>query len=518
MAVSTSVKSLQDEMRKDPGTGSDVNRISQLAWIFFLKVWDEREKELEVFEDDYVSPLEEVEWEVGGTTHRHPDLRWRTWAADPEGDTGDELLAFVNGTLFPALKNLALGPKVQVVDDASAALDRLRRRKALLRDVFADNFQYMKNGVQLRKVLNRAEAMVSVNDLKARHLFGDVYEKFLQDLQSAGNAGEYYTPRAVTTFAVEMTNPRLGESVLDPACGTGGFLTAAIEHVRAGGVKTGADERVLESSIHGVEKMGLPHLLCMTNAILHGVDLPTCIVHGNTLARPVKEIDEDDQVDIVVTNPPFGGVEEDGIETNFPKDFQTRETATLFLAMIVELLKDGGRCAIVLPDGSLFGDGVLQRVKKHLLETCDLHTIVRLPKGVFAPYTSINTNILFFEKGRPTEAIWYYEQPLPEGMQSYGKTRPFPADALDDCKQWWGTDRSKRQESERAWRVPVEDVVAKGYNLDFKNPNAKQDEIPDPESLVAQFAEDRAAAIQARTSLREVLGAAIRDAAAGKTS
>ncbi len=518
MAISTSVKSLQDEMRKDPGTGSDVNRISQLAWIFFLKVWDEREKELEVFESDYVSPLVDVEYEVGGTVHTCPDLRWRTWAADDEGDTGDDLLEFVNGTLFPALKNLLLGPRIEVTDEASAARDRLRRRKALLRDVFADNFQYMKNGVQLRKVLNRAEAMVSVNDLKARHLFGDVYEKILRDLQSAGNAGEYYTPRAVTTFAVEMTNPRLGESVLDPACGTGGFLTAAIEHVRAHGVKTGEDERTLESSIHGVEKMGLPHLLCMTNAILHGVDLPTRIMHGNTLARAVRDIDEDDQVDIVVTNPPFGGVEEDGIETNFPKDFQTKETATLFLAMIVELLKDGGRCAIVLPDGSLFGDGVLERVKKHLLETCDLHTIVRLPKGVFAPYTSINTNVLFFEKGRKTEAIWYYEQPLPEGMQSYGKTRPFAADALDDCKAWWGTDRAKREETERAWRVPIEEVVAKGYNLDFKNPNAKEAEIPDPETLVAQFTEDRAAAIQARTSLREVLGSAIRDAATGKTS
>jgi type I restriction enzyme M protein len=243
MATSTSVKSLQNEMRKDPGTGSDVNRISQLAWIFFLKVWDEREKELEVFESDYVSPLVDVEWEAGGTTHTHPDLRWRAWAADDEGDTGDDLLEFVNGTLFPSLKNLALGPRVQVVDAASATADRLRRRKALLRDVFADNFQYMKNGVQLRKVLNRAEAMVSVNDLKARHLFGDVYEKFLQDLQSAGNAGEYYTPRAVTTFAVEMTNLRLGESVLDPACGTGVFLSTAIEYVRAAGVKTGDDLR-----------------------------------------------------------------------------------------------------------------------------------------------------------------------------------------------------------------------------------------------------------------------------------
>lgn len=518
MAVSTSVKSLQDEMRKDPGTGSDVNRISQLAWIFFLKVWDEREKELEVFEEGYVSPLVVAEWEVGGAMETHPDLRWRTWAADPEGETGDELLLFVNGTLFPALKNLSLGPRVQVVDEASAAADRLRRRKALLREVFSDNFQYMKNGVQLRKVLNRAEAMVSVNDLKARHLFGDVYEKFLQDLQSAGNAGEYYTPRAVTTFAAEMTNPRLGETVLDPACGTGGFLTAAIEHVRANGVKTGEDERTLEASIHGVEKMGLPHLLCMTNAILHGVDLPTRIVHGNTLARPVREIDEDDQVDVVITNPPFGGVEEDGIETNFPKDFQTKETATLFLAMIVELLKDGGRCAIVLPDGSLFGDGVLHRVKKHLVETCDLHTIVRLPKGVFAPYTSINTNVLFFEKGRPTEAIWYYQQPLPEGMQSYGKTRPFPADALKACKEWWGSDRSERTESEHAWRVPIEDVVARGYNLDSKNPNAKQDEIADPETLLAQFTADRDAAIEARTSLRKVLGAAIRDAAAGRVS
>lgn len=518
MAVSTSVKSIQDEMRKDPGTGSDVNRISQLAWIFFLKVWDEREKELEIFESNYVSPLMDAAWEVAGSRSTQDDLRWRAWAADAEGATGEELLTFVNGTLFPALKNLELGPKVQVVDEESAAADRLRRRKALLREIFSDNFQYMKNGVQLRKVLNRAEAMVSVNDLKSRHLFGDVYEKFLQDLQSAGNAGEYYTPRAVTTFAVEMTNPRLGESVLDPACGTGGFLTSAIEHIRAQDVKTGEDERNLEASIHGVEKMGLPHLLCMTNAVLHGVDLPTNIVHGNTLSQPIKDIEDDDQVDVVVTNPPFGGVEEDGIETNFPKVFQTKETATLFLAMIVELLKDGGRCTIVLPDGSLFGDGVLERVKKHLLETCNLHTIVRLPRGVFAPYTSINTNVLFFEKGRPTEAVWYYEQPLPEGMQAYGKTRPFPADGLKDCKEWWGADPSKREETERAWRVPVEDIVARGYNLDFKNPNAQEEEVPDPETLLAQFTEDRRATIEARRSLRETLGSAIRDAAAGKVS
>ena len=512
MATTTSVKSLQDEMRKDPGTGSDVNRISQLAWIFFLKVWDEREKELELLEDGYVSPLVDVAWDAGGTRRRHPDLRWRNWAANPEGTTGDDLLEFVNGTLFPALKQIESGPRIVVTDAATASLDRLRRRRLLLREVFLDNFQYMKNGVQLRKVLNRAESMVSVNDLKARHLFGDVYEKFLQDLQSAGNAGEYYTPRAVTTFAVEMTAPRLGERVLDPACGTGGFLSAAIEQIRAGHVRTGEDEARLAECIHGVEKMGLPHLLCMTNLILHGIDLPTRILHGNTLARPLREITDDDRVDVVVTNPPFGGIEEDGIESNFPKAFQTKETATLFLAMIVELLRDGGRCAIVLPDGTLFGEGVLTRVKKDLVERCDLHTIVRLPKGVFAPYTSINTNVLFFEKGRPTESIWCYEQPLPAGMQSYGKTRPFPANALDECRAWWGD----RRESERAWRVPIADVVARNYNLDFKNPNAVVDAVPDPESLLAQFVADRDAAIAARESLRDVLGRAIRDASAGR--
>jgi type I restriction enzyme M protein len=356
----------------------------------------------------------------------------------------------------------------------------------------------------LRQIINTLEDDLDFNDAKKRHLFGDIYEQILKDLQSAGNAGEYYTPRAVTQFAVEMTDPGLGDSILDPACGTGGFLACAIEHVRKD-ISKPMEEAEMQRSFRGVEKKPLPHLLCVTNMLVHGIETPTNIEHGNTLASSWKSISHKDRVDVVVTNPPFGGKEEDGIENNFPAQFRTRETADLFLVYIIEILKDGGKAAVVLPDGTLFGEGVKTRIKEKLLSECNLHTIVRLPKGVFSPYTSINTNILFFEKGRPTKEVWYYSHPYPEGYKSYSKTKPMRIEEFEPEKKWW----NDRKETEFAWRVPVEDIEADNYNLDIKNPNVPEEQFEDPDVLLAKFHRERERAAQIREELRQALSDAL---------
>lgn len=509
MSLTTTIKSIQDIMRKDVGVDGDAQRVGQLVWLLFLKIWDDREQELELIEDDFESPLMNVTWQSGGESWEIEDLRWREWAADPEGETGDKLLDFVNDTVFPALKDMEVGPRVDGDDAEARAAQALRRRRVLIRSVFEDAYQYMKSGTLLRQVINKIGSDVDFNDATNRHLFGDIYEKLLKDLQSAGNAGEYYTPRAITQLAVDMVNPRLGESILDPACGTGGFLACAIEHVRKKDVKTPEQEEQLQASIRGVEKKPLPHLLCVTNMIVHGVDVPTGIAHDNTLSRPLREITMRDRVDVILTNPPFGGTEEDGIETNFPLDFRTRETADLFLVLIMELLKPGGRAAIVLPDGTLFGEGVKTRIKERLLTECNLHTIVRLPKGVFAPYTSIKTNVLFFDKGKPTKAVWFYEHPYPEGYKSYSKTKPMRIEEFAPEKKWWKT----RKETEFAWKVSIKEIRDRGFNLDIANPNAPTDEHEDPDVLLARFDKERAAAAAIREELRQALAAALEGSA-----
>ena len=412
-------------MRKDVGVDGDAQRISQLVWMFFLKIFDDREQEYELMEEGYRSPIPER-------------YQWRHWAADTEGITGEELLEFVNA-MFRDLKNLSPNPG----DDP---------RGFIVREVFEDAYNYMKSGTLMRQVINKINE-IDFNRSEDRHLFGDIYEKILADLQSAGNAGEYYTPRAVTQFMVDMLDPQLGETLLDPACGTGGFLACAIEHLRQQ-VKTPEDEHTLQRSITGVEKKPLPHLLCVTNMMLHGVEVPSQIRRDNTLERPLRDYSERDRVDLIVTNPPFGGTEEDGIENNFPQALRTRETADLFLVLIVRLLKNGGRAAIVLPDGTLFGEGVKTRIKAQLLETCNLHTVVRLPNGVFNPYTRIKTNLLFFTKGEPTKTIWYYEHPYPPGVKSYSKTKPMRIEEFEPEKEWW----EDREENEYAWKVDFEQV------------------------------------------------------------
>lgn len=478
-------------MRKDRGINGDAQRIEQLVWMIFLKVLDDREHEYELLDDEYVSPLPE-------------ELRWRNWAIDPEGITGDELLEFVDGTLFPQLKELPVDGNKQAV---------------VVKSVFNDAVNYMKSGQLLRQIINKLNEDFDINRSEDRHLFGDIYEQILKDLQSAGNAGEFYTPRAVTQFMVDQVNPQLGEKVLDPACGTGGFLSCAVEHLRKQ-VKTADDEQTLQQSIYGIEKKQLPHLLCVTNMLLHGIDVPSNVKHENTLARPLIDWGPNERVDVIVTNPPFGGMEEDGIETNFPSSFRTRETADLFLVLIMRLLKDGGRAALVLPDGTLFGEGVKTRIKEKLLEECNLHTIVRLPNGVFNPYTGIKTNLLFFTKGTPTKEVWYYEHPYPPGAKSYNKTKPINIKEFKAEKTWWGTkkgkaakpgqpDLKKREENEFAWKVPVQQIIDNGYNLDIKNPNIVDEGPSDPDELLQEFQHADAEAAQVLEELKQELAAAL---------
>ncbi len=475
MTISTTIKTIQDIMRQDVGVDGDAQRIGQLAWMFFLKIFDDRERERELLEDDYESPIPE-------------HLRWRNWAGDSEGITGDELLDFVNNILFPKLKGLTPHQ-----DQNQSGF--------IIRDVFQDAYNYMKSGHLVRQVINKINEGIDFNRSEDRHVFNEIYEKILKDLQSAGHAGEFYTPRAVTQFMADMVDPTLGEKVLDPACGTGGFLTCTIENLRKKYVKSTEDEEILQNSINGVEKKQLPHVLCVTNMLLHGIDVPSQIKHDNTLARPLRDYGPKDRVDVVLTNPPFGGIEEPGIESNFPASYRTRETADLFLVLIMHLLKDGGRAAIVLPDGTLFGEGVKTRIKEKLLNECNLHTIVRLPNGVFSPYTGIKTNLLFFTKGEPTKEIWYYEHPYPPGYKSYSKTKPLRIEEFDVEKAWW----DNREENELAWKVSVEEIKANNYNLDVKNPHQKEEENGDPVELLAEYKDLLARLKETQDNLKQEL-------------
>jgi type I restriction enzyme M protein len=483
MIVRTTVKSIQDIMRQDVGVDGDAQRISQLTWMFFLKIIDDQDQDLEIARDDYRSPIPKK-------------YQWRTWAADPEGITGEELQTFVNDELFPALKNLAVSNKPG-------------DRRRVVRDVFEDAYNYMKSGQLMRQVINRINE-VDFNDLKERRDFGEFYEQLLNDLQSAGNAGEYYTPRAVTMFMTQMIDPKPDEILLDPACGTGGFLTGAINHMRKRYVKRPEDEARMQASLRAVEKKQLPHMLCVTNMLLHRIEDPSFVRHDNTLARPYISYTQSDRVDIVLTNPPFGGREEDGIEQNFPQHFRTRETADLFLALIIRLLKPGGRAAVVLPDGTLFGEGVKTRLKEHLLEECNLHTIVRLPNSVFKPYASIGTNLLFFEKGGPTKDIWFWEHRVPEGQKAYSMTKPIRLDHLQGCIDWWGgPKRKEREEGPLSWKVTAEEVKARGYNLDIKNPHTVADDHGDPETLLAELATAETETARLRDQLKAILAEAL---------
>ena len=443
MSIDNLVERLQNIMRQDSGVDGDAQRIAQIVWILFLKVYDAKEELWEFHDDDYESIIPE-------------ELRWREWAVDNKDGkamTGDELLTFVNDRLFPTLKSLE-------VDETTP------RKSAIVKEVFEDAFNYMKNGVLLRQVINAIDE-VDFTELDERHAFNDIYETILKDLQSAGNSGEFYSPRATTEFIAEMINPQIGETVADFACGTGGFLTSALEILQKQ-IKTVEDKETVNRSLFGIEKKNLPHLLCMTNLLLHDIDEPN-IMHGNSLEKNVRDYKEEDRFDCIMMNPPYGGTEEKIIQSNFPTELQTSETADLFVALILYRLKQNGRVGIILPDNFLFGNENSQKaLKERLLNECNLHTIVKLPAGVFAPYTSITTNILFFDKTEATKEIWYYDVPLPEGYRSFSKTKPFKAIHLDGVRKWWN-DRDK--EDLNSYKVSMDEVISKEYNLDFKNPN-----------------------------------------------
>ncbi|MCB0262689.1 MAG: N-6 DNA methylase [Calditrichaeota bacterium] len=437
------IKTLQNIMRKDPGVSGDAQRIEQLGWMISLKILDDKDQELELLSENYTSPIPE-------------NIQWRNWAADDEGITGTELQEFVDNTLFPALKNL----------DVSNG----NKRTLIVREIFSGTNNYMKNGTIIRQVVNKLNE-IDFNSSEDRHVFGDIYETILRDLQSAGNYGEFYTPRALTEFMTEMVNPRLGEKVLDPACGTGGFLTSAIENIRKQDVKGVDDLKVLESSIHGMEFKPLPFMLSVTNLILHDIEVPN-VDYVDSLNREYTSIRHKDQVDVILANPPFGASVSDGVETNFPQNYRTTESADLFLVLMIRYLKDNGRAAIVLPDGSLTGDGVKQRIRQHFLENCNLHTVVRLPNSVFQPYAGVATNLLFFEKGKRTKDIWFWEHKLPEGMKAYSKTKPIQKSEFDNLHQWW----TNRETNDQAWKVTIDDLEKNGFNLDIKNPHIAEEE------------------------------------------
>lgn len=446
MTITSLIKSIQDIMRQDAGVDGDAQRISQLVWMLFLKVYDAKEAEWEIFEENYKSIIPE-------------DLRWRNWAEDEEGMTGDELLEFVNERLFKELKDLT-------VDETTD------KRALIVKSVFEDSYNYMKSGTLLRQLINKLNE-IDFDEYEDRHAFNDIYENILRDLQSAGNAGEYYTPRVLTEFIIDILNPQIGEKIADFACGTGGFLVSSLNHLEKQ-TKTIEDRKIVQSSLFGIEKKPLPHLLCMTNLLLHDLDSPN-ILRDNSLSSNIRDYTEKDKYDLIAMNPPFGGVEEVGIQINFPTEFRTSETADLFMALIMYRLKEDGRAGVILPDGFLFGnDNAKIAIKEKLLSEFNLHTIVRVPNGVFAPYTSIATNILFFDKTKPTEKIDYYQVPLPEGIKNgFTKTRPFKTEHLQGVKDWWS---NRDKEDINAYSVNIEEIKKANYNLDFKNPNLNKDE------------------------------------------
>jgi type I restriction enzyme M protein len=439
-------------MWQDTGLNGDAQRIEQLGWMLFLKIFSDKDKELELLDDNYTSPI--------------PDLfHWvkakGNWAGDDEGMTGDELLEFVDRQLFPALRNI----------DVSTG----NRRALIVREVFEGNNNYMKSGINIRKVLNKLNEM-DFNVAKDRHAFGELYESILKGLQSAGKSGEFYTPRAITSFITEMINPQLGEKILDPACGTGGYLTSAIEHLKlqANSVE---ERQSIGENIIGWEYKPLPYLLATTNLILHDMEVPN-IRFGDALDQPLSNFTEKHRVNAILANPPFGGIVANNNENNFPQNYRTKESADLFLILMIHLLKQGGRAGIVLPDGSLTGDGVKQRVRQKLLEECNLHTIIRLPNSVFQPYATVATNLLFFTKGAPTKEVWYYEHRLPEGQKAYNKTKPIQAKEFNPIKDWW----NDRKESDIAWKVDIQTIIDRNYDLDIKNPT-KQEEVHEYNSV-----------------------------------
>ena len=462
------VKRLRDIMRNDAGINGDAQRLEQIAWLLFLKVYDAKEQDWEFEEDDYVSIIPEA-------------CRWSTWAHDPTGKglTGDALLDFVNNTLFPTLKRLPV--------DAATPI-----RKAIVQSTFSDANNYMKDGVLLRQVISVIDEL-DLSDYEESHAFGEIYETILKELQSAGSAGEFYTPRAVTDFMARMIRPRIGETMADFACGTGGFLTSWLKELEKN-VETTGDREAFGSSIYGIEKKQFPYMLCITNMLLHGVDVPR-VYHDNSLLKDVLDYTEDDAFDVVLMNPPYGGSEKAEVKNHFPADLASSETADLFMSVIMYRLKQGGRAAVILPDGFLFGtDNAKLNIKKKLLSEFNLHTVVRMPGSVFSPYTSITTNILFFDRTGPTKETWFYRLDMPEGYKHFSKTKPMKLEHFDPVAEWWNDRKPLNVDGfDKARCYTAEELsVDLGYNLDQCGFPHEEEEILDPLDLIHRYQEERA--------------------------
>ncbi len=469
--LSNLIKSMQDIMRKDAWVNGDAQRLEQLSWMLFLKLFDDKEQEYELMKDNYQSPIPE-------------ELQWRNWAWDEEWITGETLIDFVNNTLFPKLK------KIEVQENIPMTY--------IIRWIFEDANNYMKDGTIMRQVINKLSE-IDFNKKEEVHIFNDIYEQLLNDLQAAGNAWEFYTPRAVTQFMVERVQPKLGQKVMDMACGTGWFLTWALEYIRKNDVKTAEDEELLQKSIYGTELKQLPHILATTNMILHGIENPINIRHGDSLARPVNDITDKDMTDIILMNPPFWWTIKNGTEMNFPSQFRTKETANLFMVLIIEVLRNGWKAWVVLPDGFLFAEWIETRIKEKLLDECNLHTIIRLPKSVFAPYASVATNLLFFTKGEPTKEIWYYRVDMPEWYKAFSKTKPMQLKHLDCAKDWWNNRVEIKDEvvewgteTWKAKKYSIEEIKKLWYNLDLCGyPTKAEEKILDPEETAKNFIKRR---------------------------
>lgn len=468
MSLSNFVKRIRDIMRNDAGINGDAQRIEQMAWMLFLKVYDAKEKDWEFDDEDYVSIIPE-------------ECRWSNWAVDDRSGnamTGDNLLNFVNNTLFPTLKGLSVSKDTPI-------------KKSIVKTTFEDANNYMKDGVLLRQVINVIDEL-EFDDYEESHAFGDIYETILKELQSAGSSGEFYTPRAVTDFMAKMIKPQIGENVADFACGTGGFLTSWLKELSAH-IETTEDQEKYDNSIYGIEKKQFPYMLCITNMLLHGIDVPK-IYHDNSLLRDVLDYTEDDQFEVILMNPPYGGNEKNEVKNHFPSDLASSETADLFMSVIMYRLKKNGRAAVILPDGFLFGtDNAKVAIKKKLLSEFNLHTVIRMPHSVFAPYTSITTNILFFDRTGPTTETWFYRLDMPKGYKNFSKTKPMDLEHFAPAMDWWENREEITVDGfDKAKKYTVEEIAEKNYNFDLCGYPHEEEEILPPKELIQQYQAKRA--------------------------
>lgn len=476
------VKRLRDIMRNDAGINGDAQRIEQIAWMLFLKVYDAKEQDWKWDDDEYVSIIPE-------------ECRWQNWAADDHTGTaltGDKLLDFVNNTLFPVLKGTDIKDSNGKVIISGVKVDPSTPiKKAIVQTTFADANQYMKDGVLLRQVINVIDDL-DLGDYEESHAFGEIYETILKELQSAGSSGEFYTPRAVTDFMAKMINPQIGEQVADFACGTGGFLTSWLQELAAK-IETTEDQSAYDASIYGIEKKQFPYMLCITNMLLHGIDVPK-IYHDNSLLKDVLDYTQDDQFDVILMNPPYGGNEKTEVKNHFPADLASSETADLFMSVIMYRLKKNGRAAVILPDGFLFGtDNAKVAIKKKLFSEFNLHTVIRMPHSVFAPYTPITTNILFFDHTKQTEETWFYRLDMPEGYKNFSKTKPMELKHFTPAMDWWDNREEINVDGfDRAKKFTVEEIAARNYNIDLCGYPHEEEEILPPKELIQQYQEKRA--------------------------